>query len=344
MASIFRKIRKLARDPIAYCLDSKHPFLQKQGGKLFDRQREKFSRIGAANAHRKISVIMTAYNTSHLVEAAVESVLAQTHKNFELMVIDDASNDDTLDVLKALAAKDQRIRIFHSPVNHGTYWSKNWCLSQADGEFVAFHDSDDRSDPMRLQVQLGAMLEGDAEAVTCHWRRVDAEDNPLIIDGAKTRLAAISLMIRRQKVLDHVGFFDSVRISADSEFIRRIYLVFGPERLRHIRHVLYTGLLRDESLTRGENSGFIWATEGRSHVRELSGDRAEYRKNFLEWHNSVRNNLAAYKFEFPMSFRRYDTPEGITRGCDDPNTAVVIEASRSGLENAASESARAYEA
>jgi len=295
---------------------------------MFARQTSRYSRIGAANAHRKITVVMTAYNTSHLVEAAVESVLAQTHKNFELMVIDDASSDDTLAVLKALAAKDPRIRVFHSPVNHGTYWSKNWCLSQADGEFVAFHDSDDRSEPMRLQTQLGAMLHGGGvDAVTCRWRRVDAEGNGLVIDGLASRMAAISLMIRRDTVLAGTGFFDSVRISADTEFITRMAQVFGKHRLRHMRQILYIGLLRDGSLTTGQNSGFSWKSEGTSYVRELSGDRAEYHRAFHDWHGGNIGNEAALTMDFPLGNRQFPAPTDICRGCDDLDISKVSEVS-----------------
>lgn len=293
---------------------------------MFERQTARYQALGAKNAHRKISVVMTAYNTGHLVEGAVRSVLAQTHRNFELMIIDDASTDDTLEVLKALAAEDDRIRIFHSPANHGTYWSKNWCLANATGEFVAFHDSDDTSDPLRLQTQLGAMLDaGGATAVTCHWRRVDGDGNHLIIDGTKSRMAAISLMIRKQQVLEQTGFFDSVRISADTEFLRRLYIVFGQDQLRHIRQILYTGLLRDDSLTRGENSGFKWTETGRSYVRELSGDRAAYHEAFMAWHDANRDDTSVLKVPFPLDQRRYETPTGIIRGCDDQDITAVQE-------------------
>jgi glycosyltransferase involved in cell wall biosynthesis len=326
MASFYRKLRKLVRDPIAYCLDSKHKFLRTHGQRLFDRQSKRYLAVGAANAHRKITVVMTAYNTSHLVEAAVKSVLAQSHKNFELMVIDDDSSDDTLEVLKSLAATDARVRIFHSPTNHGTYWSKNWCLSQADGEFVAFHDSDDRSEPKRLQSQLGAMLEGaGADAVTCHWRRVDGDGNPLIIDGTTSRMAAISLMIRRQKVIEEAGFFDSVRISADTEFIRRLHIIFGKARVRYTRQILYIGLLRDGSLTRSENSGFIWKADGRSYVRELSGDRAAYHQAFMAFHDQNLTDIGVLKIAFPITKRHYATPVGITKGCGDQDTDSVQE-------------------
>ena len=328
MPGIYRKLRKLWRDPIAYCLDSKHAFLRQRGDKLFEAQTARYRETGRKNADKKITVVMTAYNTGHLVVDAVKSVLAQTHENLELMVIDDASTDDTLERLKELAETDRRLRVFHSPNNHGTYWSKNWCLSQADSDYVAFHDSDDLSDPTRLQTQLGAILDkGGAAAVTCRWRRVDAEGNPLVIDGLPSRMAAISLMIDRTKVLRETGYFDSVRISADTEFITRITQVFGKKSIRHMRQILYTGLLRDGSLTTGQNSGFSWKSEGRNYVRALSGDRAEYHQAFHEWHDTNIGNEKVLFVEFPQAERKFPAPEGIRLNCDDLNTNAVQEVS-----------------
>ena len=325
MVSLYRKLRKLTQDPIAYCLDSRHGTLRRLGTRMFVRQTNIYEKLGAANHHRKITVVMTAYNTGHLVEAAIASVLAQSHQNFELMVIDDASTDHTLDILKAMAAKDHRIKIYHSPKNHGTYWSKNWCLSQATGEFVAFHDSDDRSAPMRLQMQLGAILAGSGvDAVTCRWRRVDDEDNVLVIDGLASRMAAISLMITREKILGEIGYFDNVRISADTEYIGRIVRVFGRKNLRHMRQILYTGLLRDGSLTTGENSGFSWKAEGRSFERELSGDRANYHDSFSIWHNENLGSETRLKIAFPPSERKFPAPKDICSGCDDKETGAVL--------------------
>ncbi len=322
-----RMWRKLRRDPIAYCIDSKHAFLRRKGQRMFVKQTAMFEQTGADNADVLITVVMTAYNTSHLVEGAVQSVLGQTHKKLELMVIDDASTDDTLDILKRLAAKDNRIRVFHSPANHGTYWSKNWCLSQARGQFVAFHDSDDVSEPMRLQTQLGAILSGNGKtAVTCRWRRVDDTGTALEIDGLSERMAAISLMISREDVLKKTGYFDTVRISADTEFITRLTQVFGVKQIMHMRQVLYIGLLREGSLTTDTNSGFSWQTDnGTSFVRKLSGDRADYHQSFHYWHDSHQGKEDILRVEFPQNDRKFPAPEGICRNCDDLNIEQVVE-------------------
>lgn len=319
-----RKFRKLVEDPVAYALDSKVGFLKALGERAFRKQTERYEALGKANNHRLITVIMTAYNTGGLIEKAVRSVLAQSHENLELFVIDDASTDDTQDVLEKLAKEDARIRLFHSPTNHGTYWSKNWCLKEAKGEFVTFHDSDDVSDPKRLQMQLGAMLDGKgAVAATCRWKRVDTDGNEYVIDGQRTRTATITLMIRREEVLKKAGFFDTVRIAADSEYTARIRHIFGGKQLRNMRHQLYTGLLRDGSLTRGEKSGFEWVTEGFEIKRQVLGDRANYQATYKEWHAGAPKVYVP----FPLDERPFHALAGICGGCDDKDMTQVVELS-----------------
>ncbi len=324
--NMYRKTRKLYRDPLAFFLDSDKPPLRGIGERMFVRQTRRFKQLGARHRDTKISVVMTAYNTSHLVEAAVRSVLAQTHENLELLVIDDASSDDTVARLQDIRSEDARLRIFSSPNNHGTYWSKNWGIQHATGEFIATHDSDDTSAPDRLKIQLGAMMDRPgAAACSVRWRRVNADGEELEIDGKSERMAAISLMFRRAKVLENTGYYDSVRISADTEFITRLEHVFGKRNVRHLRHHLYTGLLRDDSLTRGEGSGFSWQSNGKQFRRELSGDRAEYHKAFHSWHNAFPGNEHTLKIGFPLVERLFHAAPSMTRNCDDKDLTQVKE-------------------
>ncbi|NVJ97136.1 MAG: glycosyltransferase family 2 protein [Alphaproteobacteria bacterium] len=326
MAQFARRMRKLGRDPVAYLLDSRHGLLRGLGGWMYRRESARFLAKGAAAADVKITVIMTAYETGHLIEKAVRSVMAQSHENLELMVIDDASTDNTLAVLERLAKEDSRIRVFSSPTNHGTYWSKNWCLARAEGAYVAFHDSDDYSALDRLQMQLGALLSlKDAVACTCRWQRVDAEGRRLVVDGAEERMAAISLMIEREAVLRQAGFFDTVRIAADTEFIKRLGQIFGSSGIKHMRQRLYTGLLREGSLTTAEGSGFDWAEDGDRRDRTVGGDRAAYYKAFTDWHLACDGEKPKLYMPFPAGKRRFDVPAAMLAGCDDPDVDQVRE-------------------
>ncbi len=323
---MYRKARKLYRDPLAFFLDSDKLPLRAVGQQMFKRQTRKYRALGDMYGDAKISVVMTAHNTGHLVEAAVESVLEQSHPNLELLVIDDASTDDTVRRLRNIRYNDYRLRIFSSPTNHGTYWSKNWGIKHATGDYVATHDSDDTSHPDRLMMQLGALKANPAAvACTARWRRINDAGDELEIDGKSERMAAISLMFDRKKVLEKTGYFDCVRISADTEFITRLEHVFGKRNVRHLRHHLYTGLLRDGSLTRGKNSGFTWRSDGKQFRRELSGDRADYHRAFHKWHNAFPGNEHTLKIDFPQGERTIEAAEDIRRNCDDQDLSQVKE-------------------
>ena len=97
-----------------------------------------------------VSVLMTAYNRELYIAEAIESVLAQTYTNFELIIVDDQSKDRTQLIAKEYAAKDHRIRVYINENNLGDYPNRNRAISYAEGEYVMFVDSDDmiRSDSL----------------------------------------------------------------------------------------------------------------------------------------------------------------------------------------------------
>lgn len=103
-----------------------------------------------------VSVIMPAYNASKTIEAAIISVLNQSFKDFELIVVNDCSVDDTEAVVRRLAQSDNRIRIFNNEKNSGVAYSRNLGVEKAFGEWIAFLDSDDmwRKDKLEKQLEL----------------------------------------------------------------------------------------------------------------------------------------------------------------------------------------------
>ncbi len=328
--------RKLVRDPLAFCLDSRFSSLNKYGDEVLKQQKKELITLGAAMKQSCVTIIMTAYNTGAYVESALRSILEQSHQNLEVMVIDDASTDETLNILKTLSQKDKRVKVFSSKVNHGTYWSKNWCLSRATGDFIAFHDSDDVSHPDRIRAQLGAFVKWpELKACTVRWQRImEGRNDHVLMEGKATRMALISLMIKRDTVLDKVGFFDCVRIAADSEYVSRLGHIFGPRGVRNLRHVLYTGLLREGSLTTGNAGGTLWQLHSDSSKgpensimfeRTLQGERALYHTAFHEWQKSMAQSGRPMKLAFPQEARPFDAPSAITGGCMDRSLETVRE-------------------
>lgn len=106
-----------------------------------------------------VSVIMAAYNAEKTVKTAIQSILQQTYENFELIICDDASTDETWKILTRLSENDPRIKLIHQAVNRGAAAARNRCLEQARGEYVAIMDADDVSYPLRLELQLNYLCE-----------------------------------------------------------------------------------------------------------------------------------------------------------------------------------------
>ncbi len=104
-----------------------------------------------------VSVVITSYNREDYLGSSIESVLAQTYTDFELIVCDDASTDRSLEIARAYAARDDRIQVIANDRNVGDYPNRNRAAGAARGRYLKFHDSDDVMYPHCLQVMVTAM-------------------------------------------------------------------------------------------------------------------------------------------------------------------------------------------
>ncbi len=133
-----------------------------------------------------VSVIMPVYNCGPYLAEAVESILRQTWKDFEFIIVDDGSTDDSLAVLEKYARQDDRIRVISRP-NTGIVGALNDALVAARGKYVARMDGDDVSLPQRLQLQVEYLeLNPSCVAVGASAQLVDEEGDPLCIVPAWT--------------------------------------------------------------------------------------------------------------------------------------------------------------
>src|ERR1041384_7268362 len=96
------------------------------------------------NFNPLVSVLMTAYNREDYIAEAIESVLASTYTNFELIIVDDCSSDNTVAIAKEYKAKDKRIKVYVNEKNLGDYPNRNKAASYANGDFLMYVDSDDK--------------------------------------------------------------------------------------------------------------------------------------------------------------------------------------------------------
>ena len=98
-----------------------------------------------------VSVLMTAYNREKYIAEAIESVLASTYTNFELIIVDDCSSDNTVNIARSYEAKDNRVRVYVNEKNLGDYPNRNKAASYAKGKYLKYLDSDDYFFPDSLE-------------------------------------------------------------------------------------------------------------------------------------------------------------------------------------------------
>lgn len=124
-----------------------------------------------------VSIIMPSYNTGRFIKETIESVLAQTYPNWELLIVDDCSTDDTDEVVGAYLS-DERIRYFKNETNSGAAVSRNRALREAKGKWIAFLDSDDLWEPEKLQKQIAFMKENDYHFSYTNYVEIDEASVP----------------------------------------------------------------------------------------------------------------------------------------------------------------------
>lgn len=227
-----------------------------------------------------VSVVMAAYNASNTIEMAIECLLAQSWHNIEVVVVDDASTDDTLERVRRLASNDSRVRYLESDSNSGAYAARNRGMAQAQGEFVTVHDSDDWSHPQKIEKQVAPLLRSPhLVASYSWWVRVTDKLQCLgswILGDSFLELNQSSWLIRRSALVA-TGVWDEVRVGGDVEFATRLQHHFGHAALESVLPEVPLAF----SLT---DSGSLTRTKA-THITTLfHGLRRQYREAFSWWH------------------------------------------------------------
>jgi len=174
---------------------------------------------------KKISILMGIYNCAPTLRQAIDSIIAQTYDNWEFIICDDGSRDESYAIAMEYAAQDpKRFRIIQNEKNLGLNATLNKCLALADGEYVARMDGDDLCEPDRFEKQV-AVLEACPEyaIVSCHmtmfdesgtWGLVTTKEMPQVRDFPTTvpMFVHAACMIRREAFLDVQGYTEDERL------------------------------------------------------------------------------------------------------------------------------------
>ncbi|WP_036959519.1 glycosyltransferase family 2 protein, partial [Promicromonospora kroppenstedtii] len=241
-----------------------------------------------------VTVIISSFRPGAELATSVRSVLGQTYRDLEILVIDDASGPEYADVYRDVAALDPRVRVLVQTQNAGTYAARNRAIDEAKGVYVTFQDADDWAHPQRIELSVAA-LAADSLVSGVRTNAVKLSDDLVLARRQNTIRQAVAptLMFRREQVWPLFGSFDPVRKAADTEFHFRLDAAL-PGRTVDLQPTLQFMRMSAGSLSRDEfRSGW------RHPARML------YRSAMLTWHDELRRGASPY---LGREERRFPTP------------------------------------
>jgi len=205
----------------------------------------------------KISVLMSVYNDEKRVSKSIESILNQTFQDFEFLILDDCSTDNTYEICNYYAKKNQKIKLMKNHQNLGLTKSLNLLISESNYELIARQDSDDESFKQRLEIQLKIMEKHNLDACTTLATIDEVKGTRPFLSHLFPKKLIIkyknpfihgSLLIKK-RVLKNVGMYDE-----KFKFAQDYKLMFDLIRLNHklkiINQPLYKLNLKDNISTR----------------------------------------------------------------------------------------------
>ena len=308
-------------------LQSGAKFIGYRLGKMYDRlpgrlvmaltmNRRYWERLAAGGEDVLVSVCVPAYNSGSYIQRTMESVLNQTHRNLELVVVDDCSSDDTVQKVEELAAGDSRVRLVKNPRNLGMAGNWNECIRQAGGEYVKLLCADDILYPESIEKELAPFLthqdlqlsmsdtaliniDGQRVGAFCRWPKKG------LMDGRK--LAKISLLFnnffgapcnnlfRRVSALEAGGFDSGFSYILDFDFwvrmacMGKVYITHEKLNAFRIRRDSNTGDVMGEG-----DRGAEYIREHEKLVEKYRGEPLKLTKGqvrFSIWWRKTRSRL-----------------------------------------------------
>jgi teichuronic acid biosynthesis glycosyltransferase TuaG len=160
-------------------------------------------KISSQYVDELVSIIMPAYKAAAVISESIQSVVDQTYQQWELIITDDRSPDNTVEVVTSWCKRDGRIKLIEAPANGGPAAARNLSLGQARGRWIAFLDSDDLWLPQKLEIQLKFHLQQQAKVSYTEFRRTQA-------DGTGVgRLIKIPTKLTYRQLLGNTGIATS---------------------------------------------------------------------------------------------------------------------------------------
>jgi hypothetical protein len=234
-----------------------------------------------------VTIIVPMYNVELYINNCIISLLNQSYDNIEIILVDDCSIDNTKKIADDFGEKyPLKIKVIHNQKNMGTYKSINNGIVISSGEYITIIGADDQFTVNKVEKQVKILISNlNYVACFCEYKRIHYITKKVLLKN----VGESTIMFRR-KIIEKIGYYDSVRFGADSEYYDRIKAVYGKNRTFIIKNVLYLALYRPNSLI---SSGI-----------SIDGSifRSDYIKKYSNWHNICKNLY----IEYPLQNRPFE--------------------------------------
>ncbi len=180
----------------------------------------------------EVSIITPCYNSSLFLKETTESVINQTFTDWEWLITDDCSNDNSVEIIKS--TNDSRIKLIQSEENGGAGHARNLSLEKATGRFITFLDADDFWEPNFLEEMIGFMKKENAEIAYSNYARCDENLVPKIDDFKADKEVTFNNLLKTCRLSLLSSMYDSQRVGKE----------FFPEGSKREDHVMWLNLLK----------------------------------------------------------------------------------------------------
>jgi glycosyltransferase involved in cell wall biosynthesis len=199
-----------------------------------------------------VSVIIPNYNNEIFLKNVISKILNNTYNNIEIIVVDDKSTDNSINIIKKF--ESDKIRILENKENSGTYYSRNRGILMSKGEYILIVDGDDYIDSTYIENMVNYLKNFDKKiwGYGVHFERVYLNNDLNIIQ--KNISTSYNILFKR-KLFNYLGFFQNSRFGADSEFIYRAQKYNYPIKFDHNNNNIqyHANSLKNKNLTRTIN-------------------------------------------------------------------------------------------
>lgn len=165
----------------------------------------------------KISVLVPVYNAEKYLKKCIESILNQTYKNIELIIVNDGSNDNSYNIIEEYKNKDNRIKAVHTE-NKGVSHARNTCLDNASGAFFAFVDSDDYIEEDYLEILYNNLKKYNADISMCNCKTIEEDSNQSHIKNFGINKV---LVMNNEEAVENLFYYNYIRHSPWEKLYRR---------------------------------------------------------------------------------------------------------------------------